>query len=377
MKKYTLILLCTLFAIYSYSQEDAAYLNGAVPEVNGKVLFQKSIETNGAVSDTELYNKVLQWAKEKYNGVEEDGLLNRVLLEDPESLSIACGGEHYLVFRDVLLILDRSKTTYQLILKIKDGKCEATIRNIKYAYEEEENIPAEKMIVDEVAFNKDDNKLNFHYGKFRKRTVDMVEDVFGSIDAYLRGEGLMEGESSDIPKKGVSEREKNAQQAEGTMPGYRTVSKNKISVRQLNSWTLVSSGRGNTVNAITALWGGTGAFGDNVVAFSLLNSTNGAVEIMDKEDTYAISFYTDIYADELEKFSSLEGSIEDKIKASGLTPIQTPSGATSFGEAWMIIECKKGTAQPAPATSGANVNGMDKNNYKQTYIGEIVNIWVK
>ena len=46
MKKYVLIGLFTLVPFIIQAQVDAKYLRGAVPEVDGKVLFSKTIVPN-------------------------------------------------------------------------------------------------------------------------------------------------------------------------------------------------------------------------------------------------------------------------------------------------------------------------------------------
>lgn len=376
MKKYTLFLLCIFFATSMFSQEDSRYLEGAVPEEDGKVIFSKTITPKVSISDANLYDLMVKWADTNYKGEEDNGLLNRVLLKDASKKNIACGGETYLVFRDKLLVLDRAKMSYQLILEITSGKCEAVIRTIRYDYDDEKNIPAEEMITDKVALNKKKGKLNNYYGKFRSHTVDNVSQIFESIEVYLNGEAS----SKPAVSQGAvvaRQQEQSYESIQVEMPNYKNISSDKIPSNLINDWTLISSGKENSVNVVTALWGGTGSLGSNTVAFSLLNQSNGSVKVLEKEDVYVISFYTEIYQDAFEKFNSAEGSIDEKIKVSGLTPIQMPSGATAFAEAWMIIECKKGIAQPAPKVSVADVNLNNKEAYSQAYIGEILNVWVK
>lgn len=376
MKKNTLFLLCIFFATSMFSQEESRYLEGAVPEEDGKVVFSKTIIPKVSISDANLYDLMIKWADTNYKGEEDNGLLNRVLLKDASKKNIACGGETYLVFRDKLLVLDRAKMSYQLILEITSGKCEAVIRAIKYDYDREKNLSAEEMITDKVALNKKKGKLNNYYGKFRSHTVDSVNQIFKSIEVYLNGE-VSNKPAASQGVVATRQQERSYESIQVEMPNYKNISSDKIPSNLINNWTLISSGKENLVNVITALWGGTGSFGSNTVAFSLLNQSNGSVKVLEKEDVYVISFYTEIYQDAFEKFNSAEGSIDDKIKTSGLTPIQMPSGATAFAEAWMIIECKKGTAQPAPKVSVADADSNNKETYNQTYIGEILNVWVK
>lgn len=378
MNKYILILLSLFFSISINSQEEEKYLDGAVPEVDGKIVFEKTIKPKASISDVDLYNLIAIWAKENYLTNMEDGLASRLLFENPEAKEFAYYGEEYLVFRKNYFILDRTKMSYQLIVKINQGECNVAVRGIKYDYEGDLMTPAEEMISDKVALNSKKKKLNNYYDKFRRNTIDYVDVLFSSIDIYLNGDKTEK--TTPVSSLGAIDnlvKEQKVDTPSNVMSGYKSIIKDKIPAKLQKEWTLVSSGEGETTNVVTALWGGTGTLGDKSVAFSSLNSVNGSVKILEKEETYVISFYTEIYQDALAKFSSTKGDIANKIKESGLTPIQTPSGATTFAEAWMIIECKKGTAQPTPELSVVDVDDMNKDNYSQTYIGEILNVWVK
>ena len=103
-------------------------------------------------------------------------------------------------------------------------------------------------------------------------------------------------------------------------------------------------------------------------------------QLMEKNDTYTISFYTETYRDALKYCGSHSGEDVDKVKGAGLTPLTTPSGSKAFSEAWMIIECKKMLSQPI--TPGAFDTPELKEAWKDKslhtmYIGEIMNVWVK
>lgn len=379
MNKYILTLLCTFFVVFANAQDKSKYLEGAVPEVGGKVIFSKTITPKIAVSDADLYDLMLQWAHSNYGKENTGDLVNRVLLENPAEKNIACYGEMYFVFRSNFIVLDRAKMAYQLIMDINSGKCDVSVRGIKYDYEENNGVSAEEMISDKVALNNKKDKLNRYYDKFRIRTVDSINQIFNSIDVYLNGSKsqptpvVSQGAIADLNKNQVQEK------PVGTMNGYKSIAPDKIPAQLMNGWTLITSGSENNANVMTALWGGTGTFDNKPVAFSILNPKTFSVKTMEKEDTYVVSFYTEIYQDALKAFNTAGGSTANKIKESGLTPIQTPSGATAFEEAWMIIECKKGTT--LPSVSGANneasSEGMSKEGFNQTYLGEILNIWVK
>lgn len=380
MNKYFLLLVCIIVSVFANAQGDnSKYLTGAVPEIDGRVVFSRIIEPKNTISDTDLYDLMLKWANTNYAETENDGLIRRVLLTNTEEKDIACYGEEYFTFRKNAFILDRAKITYQLILNIEDGKCKAAIRNIKFDYDSN-NTPAEELIVDKIALNKKKDKLNRYYDKFRIRTVDSVEVIFNSIDLYLNGKTV--NAPTSIPgaiESVAAGKTETSEGSEAQLPGYKRITADKIPVKLLNDWTIVASGSINRPEVMAALWGGTGSFGQNSVAFSSLNPDRHSVDVVDKGDTYTISFYTEIYNDALKVVEDKGSNSEGKIKKSGLTPIKTPSGAIAFSEAWMIIECKKGTLQPSTTASVASdpTSGLNKDGYNKTYIGEIINVWVK
>ncbi len=302
--------------------------------------------------------------------------------------------------------------SYQLILEISDGKCGVAIRNIKYNYAGEKHpISAEDQITDAVALNKNKDKLNRYYDKFRTHTVDTVNSIFDRIDVYLNGISKQGAASlppvvSQVSPSRVTEPEPASQSVvqepeatpvqatpapetpviekpTATLEGYRQIAPDKIPgniVKLLSDAMLITSGTSEQTNVMTASWGGLGRLWEKPVTFCFLNPTRYSVQTMDKGDTYTISFYTEAYRDAVMYCGSVSGRDTDKIKGSGLTPVKTPSGATAFAEAWMIIECKKIVAQPISSDAVIDKNLPEewrKDGYHKMYIGEILNVWVK
>ncbi|MDU1889112.1 MAG: DUF4468 domain-containing protein [Dysgonomonas sp.] len=397
MNKYLLLSFCLFFSLLSSAQNDKAYLAGAVPEVDGKVIFSKTISVNSQISQDALFDLMNQWAENNYNNPANPG--SKVLLSNKNDLDIACLGEKYLVFKKNAFVLDRAEMTYQLILNIEGNKCNATVRNLKYTYSEEKNtIQAEDLISDKVALNKEGTKLNRYYDKFRRHTVDSINNIFKSIDVYLNGTTTVvsagaasnvamaqsQPQVANIPAAVIQPATQTSFATTGTaLPGYKQTTADKIPgniIKLLNDWTLITSGSGDQVNVMTASWGGLGMFWEKPVSFCFLNPTRYSVQTMDKGETYTISFYTEAYKDALRYCGSVSGKNTDKIKGSGLTPIKLPSGATAFNEAWMILECKKIVAQPISPDAVVEKSlpqEYTKDGYHKMYIGEIVNVWIK
>lgn len=401
MKKYILFSLLACICVIASGQVNEKYSAGAVPEVDGKVVFSKTIGLNNGISDDALFDQISDWASQRYSNGN-----NRVLLTDKEKKEIACKGETNLVFKSSLLVLDQAEMSYQLVLDVENAKCNITVRNIRYKYMEN-NFPAETSIIDKEALNK--NKLDRHYGKFRTHTIDTINVVFDSLQKYLVAVNTPKttqttpsivqtitttGGTSTTPTpaptpntsvvvpaliNNIPAESKSAD----SMIGFKAVAADKIPgnyIKLLSNWTLISSGKGDKQNVMTASWGGLGTVWEKPVAFCFLNPTRYSVSTMDSGDTYTISFYTEAYKDAMQYCGSTSGKNTDKIKGSGLTPIHTPSGALAFSEAWMILECRKILAQPISADAivdKAIAAEWSKDGYHRMYVGEILNVWIK
>lgn len=414
MKKHAI-----LFAVFSFlclalnAQTDAKYLKGAVPEENGKVIFTKTIRPIDKISDDKLFEKIDLWAQGNYKGTDGE---NRILLNNPDKKQIACAGKRDLVFGRKLLSLDLAPMSYQLILEVENGACNAKMRGISYEYGSEKNnerLSAEEMITDKIAVNKKGDKLNNYYGKFRSVTIDTVSSIFESLETYINGVAPQQQQvqyiyidkntgaevanptiaaTPIVPAVPVSTQESvpeipvqvnNA--ATAILPGFKNIAPENIPgnyIKLLNDWTLITSGKGDKVNVMTASWGGLGVLWGKPISTCFLNPSRYSITTMDEGDTYTISFYTAAYKDVLQYCGSNSGRNTDKIKGSGLTPIKTPSGATAFAEAWLILECKKIVAQPI-SEAAVKIDKSElsedyyKNGFHKMYIGEILNVWVK
>ncbi len=395
MKKYVLFTLLAFVCVLVNAQVNEKYLAGAVPEVDGKVVFSKTIGLNNGISDDALFDQVNDWANGQYNSEN-----NRILLVNKEDKEIACKGEADLVFKTSFLVLDKAVMSYQLVLDIKDAKCNMLLRNIRYKYADD-NFAAENSITDKEALS--GKKLNRYYGKFRTYTIDSVNAIFKSLEAHLVAVNTPTTPAAPSivqtitatpltpatpivaasPASVAAAPAENQAAATAPMAGFKAVSADKIPgnyIKLLSNATLISSGKGDKQNVMAASWGGIGTIWEKPVALCFLNPTRYSVTTMDSGDTYTISFYTEAYKDAVLYCGSNSGRNTDKIKGSGLTPIHTPSGALAFSEAWMILECRKLLSQPIQGdaiTDKSIAEQWSKDGYHKMYVGEIINVWIK
>ena len=178
-------------------QPREAYMQGAVPEVDGKVVFSKTFDTTG-MSKFDVYLKLSQWATFRYNPETERGKWSdadyfkntefaRILEASSEKGTLKIQGNEEMVFTNKTLAKDTAIASYILLLTIEEGKVVAEIKNISYTYsltDNPERIEAEDWITDKEAITKQ-NKLNRGSGKFRVKTIDLKDELFKEIEETL------------------------------------------------------------------------------------------------------------------------------------------------------------------------------------------------
>lgn len=106
-------------------------------------------------------------------------------------------------------------------------------------------------------------------------------------------------------------------------------------------WMLITAGNGDQFNMMTASWGGLGFLWGLPVSFVFIRPQRYTLEFMEYYDTYTLSFYGSEYRDALNFCGTKSGRDIDKVAETGLTPLNTATGAVYFAEARLVIECRK------------------------------------
>lgn len=375
-----LLFICLFLPTLLWAQDQEKYLQGAVPEVNGKVTFIQITEAP-MLSREQIFNTVLNWAEKHFTAQEE--LNSRVLYSNAEKGELACLGEEYLVFTDKALSLDRAKISYQMLFSIGDGTCEAKITSIRYLYEEAIST-AESVITDRHALYKNKNKLIRQPGKFRTHTIDLVEKLFSGLQATINPLAVVSSLPHTNPVNPETSTNGMSSPAVSSLNGFRPIATEQIpgNIIKLLSGDgmLITSGNAEKANTMTANWGGLGYLYDKAVSFCFINPSHQIYPSMEKGDTFTLTFYTETYRDALSYFSNHSGRDTAQAINSRLTPIKTPNGTQAFAEAWLIIECRKLVSLPLSPESFSDEmlrkEWTDKPMHKM-FAGEILNVWVK
>lgn len=373
---FTLFCLCLPAMLQAQDKDDSKYLAGAVPEVDGKVVFTKEFSIPG-MSQDEIYERLLGWMDAR---LKENENTSRVVFSDKEKGQIVGIGDEWIIFSSTALSLDRTKILYQLTVTCQPEKSVLEVEKIRFNYREgKEKYTAEEWIVDKYALNKAKTKLVRGLAKWRRKTVDFVDDLcLGAAEALSATTAkapveekkeekkevkavVNSGPTVITPKKQVTV--EPAQAAEKASEGivkdaqvievpqvkkpaalvpaqksqqqeYKTIAPEQLSADAIQTGAgklvIVIGQEPFNMTMMTANSGGSlGKVNGKPVVFSIL-SPDQPYEQMEKAESYTIRFY--------------------------------PTGQT---EPTVILECKK---LPSPAT----MEGMPR-----TYVGEILKAMVK
>lgn len=193
MKKtlFSLFVLMSIAISGKAATDDSKYLAGAVPEDNGIVTFKKTFSVQGKSAEVvretmrqfvnDLVDKSIP-APGNYAGVMQDN--------DEEGIVARCC--EWMVFKKKPMYLDRTRFRYKIQAKTEGNRVSIVINTITYYYDEDMEtqngviIKAENWISDSEALNKAKTKLYPKSGKFRRKTVDRIEEIFNqAMDAFV------------------------------------------------------------------------------------------------------------------------------------------------------------------------------------------------
>jgi colicin import membrane protein len=166
---------------------DQKYLVGAVPVVDGKVVFQTTIDAPGKSADqiADILRSYLMKMTKEPGQFEQ----SRIVIDDSVNHEIVGTYQEWLVFKSTALVLDRTRLMYNLIAKCDNGKADISMTRIYYLYEEErdpQTFKAEEWITDEEGLTKNKKKLSRVSGKFRRKTIDRKDYLFNKFTQLLK-----------------------------------------------------------------------------------------------------------------------------------------------------------------------------------------------
>ena len=423
MKRVLLILILLFSGIsISFAQLNSGdmgkYLaKDAVVVKDGYVVFAEDVKLLDGLSAAQVGDVAGKWLDE-YLG-KFDKASNRIISKSANKLVAV--GDRELVFTDNAISLDKCRISYVLTVEWSESDCQIRIERIRYVYDDgkgPDRFTAESYITDENSVNKSRTKLTPVTGKFRKKTIDFADEVFASFKEsfkYYSAAGLADivknapqvmqvqvapataaastPESSQVasPVKAVSASVSDSKTEDihipekvGGLDGFRKVSPEELEGNFIHKiskeWMLITAGSKDKFNMMTASWGGVGVLYNKPVAICFINPARYTYQIIENSDTFTLTFYPQQYRKALEYCGTKSGRDEDKVKGSGLTPVEIGAESMAFAQANIIIECRKLVSQSISLDA---IDNKEERNKRATqamhkmYIGEIVNVWVK
>lgn len=325
-----------------FAQEDQRYLAGAVPVVDGKVVFTRELNAP-SFSQQQIYQQLLKWAQENFNS--ED---SRVGYQNEAKGEIAIIGEEYLVFSSTALSLDRCIMKYRIIIECKEHACVLQMSGIRYEYNvsyqnEPEKYLAEEWITDAYALNKNKTKLNRISGKFRKGTIDFAEKTFDSAASALGAQLLTETASAN---------QANTTPATNVIPATPLTPATPVTQTSTPMEGFVAFQADNVPNTILQM------LPDNQVQIKPVSDPSAS-------DTHVVwKGIGKMFGKTISTISiSKESPVYKAIGTNDLYRLSFSKPGTSADDPWIIIECRK---------QGETAEGQ-----QMTVIGEITNVWIK
>lgn len=163
--------------------KDSAYLAGALPVTqDGVVCFDHTFDLNGLTKE-KAYSVFKEYANEIINK-SKNLELSRIISESNDTLVASICEPLY--FKRKKWEADSTIIKYRYEATVKEQTATVRIWFISYCYEQSEsagfNYRAEEWITDKYALSKDGLTLLKLPGKFRRKTIDYVNEVFALLE---------------------------------------------------------------------------------------------------------------------------------------------------------------------------------------------------
>lgn len=169
------------------------------------------------------------------------------------------------------------------------------------------------------------------------------------------------------------------------MPNYKEISPEQFVHSPFHlldkEWMLITAGKEEKVNTMTASWGGFGVLWNKNVAYVFIRPTRYTKEFVDHSSTLSLSFFDSTYKKQMGYLGRVSGRDVDKIKESGLTVVKAEDGTPYFEEAKITLFCRKLYAQELKpdcfVEEGLNEKNYPLKDYHTMYVVEIDRIFAE
>ena len=145
-------------------------------------------------------------------------------------------------------------------------------------------------------------------------------------------------------------------------------------------YMLITAGKKNSFNTMTAGWGGMGILWKRPVAFCVVRPTRYTYDFMEKNDFFTLCFFDEKYKGMLTICGTKSGRDTDKIKETGLKPLETEEGNIYYEQSRLMLECRKiyfDDIKPQNFLENSIHELYPLKDYHRLYVGEIKNCLIE
>ena len=143
-----------------------------------------------------------------------------------------------------------------------------------------------------------------------------------------------------------------------------------------SEWMLITAGNINSLNTMTASWGGFGILWNMPVAFIFIRPQRYTLKFVENKEIFTLSFFEEKYREILNYCGSKSGKDVDKIAETRLDPVETAKGGIFFNQSRLMIECRKiycDRIKPENFNDSEIEEKIYRNkDYHHLFIGEII-----
>ena len=164
----------------------------------------------------------------------------------------------------------------------------------------------------------------------------------------------------------------------------------KINVKELQNnpfqmigdeWMLITAKSEDTVNTMTASWGGVGIMWGKTVATAYIRPQRHTKKFVDNSECFTLSFFGGEQMKAMGYLGRVSGKdVPDKIEQSGLTSVEI-NGHPTFEEATLVFVCKKLYVQDMKEECFLGTDEIERwypgKDYHTMYMAEIVEAYSK
>jgi len=146
-------------------------------------------------------------------------------------------------------------------------------------------------------------------------------------------------------------------------------------------WMLITAGKMDDFNTMTASWGHLGIMWNLPVAICYIRPQRHTFGFANRFEDYTLSFFEEKHRKILQFCGTKTGRDYDKMKETGLIPFETESGNIGYEQARMVMECKKIYQDDMVAENFIRPEivrkNYPKNDFHRFYYGEIIRVLLK